>query len=407
MLQGKRIALGVCGSIAAYKAADLVSKLQQAGALVDVILSEHAEEVVRPLTFSTLSHRPVYTHLWEATGEAAARHIALGQEADLLMIAPATANTLARLAHGVADDMLTTVALASTAPLLLVPAMEHHMYQHPATQANLRLLAERGATLIPPEVGHLASGEVGIGRFPETPTILAHISGLLGRTGPLAGRRIVITAGGTREPIDPVRFVGNRSSGLMGCALAEEARDRGAQVVLIAGSVSVALPAGVEVRQVETALEMREAVHAAIAGADALVMAAAVADYRVDHPASQKIKKGSSAENADGTLSLRLVPNPDILRELAGVAAAQGLIRVGFAAETANLETHAAEKLLGKRLDLLVANDVSKVGSGFGTPTNEVTIFHADGRIEQLTLLPKHEVAAAIWERVTPLLPPH
>lgn len=408
-LDGKRIVLGVCGGIAAYKAADLVSKLQQAGALVDILLTEHAEEFVRPLTFAALSHRPVYTHLWEPTGEAAARHIELGQRAALLLVAPATAHTIARLAHGLADDLLATVALACPAPLLLVPAMEPHMYAHPATQANLRLLAERGATILPPEVGHLASGAVGVGRFPETATILVEARRLLGRSGALAGRRVVVTAGGTREPIDPVRYIGNRSSGLMGFAVAAEARDRGADVTLIVGAVSAPEPAGVTLVRAETAEEMRDAVRAAVADADALVMAAAVADYRAERPAAGKIKKDSAAENADGSLTLRLVRTPDILAELAaeaggGATRERPLVRVGFAAETERLAEHAARKLAAKRLDLLIANDVARAGSGFGTPTNEVTIFHADGRVEALALLPKTAVAAAIWDRIQPLL---
>jgi phosphopantothenoylcysteine decarboxylase/phosphopantothenate--cysteine ligase len=405
MIRDKRIVFGVCGGIAAYKAADVISKLQQARALVDVILTAHASKFVSALTFSALSQRPVYDDLWEPTGEAAARHIELGHVADLLVIAPATANTIARLAHGLADDMLSTVALSSPAPLLLVPAMESHMYEHPATQENLRLLGERGATILPPEVGHLASGAVGVGRFPETATILAHVRRILGRNGDLAGRRVIVTAGGTREPIDPVRYIGNRSSGLMGCALAEEARDRGAAVTLIAGVMTVPDPAGVDVVHVETTMEMRDAIYAALPGADALVMAAAVADYRVDHPAKQKIKKGSAAEQPDGSLTLRLVPNPDILAELAAAVDGRALTRVGFAAETNDLAANAAKKLARKQLALLVANDVTKQGSGFGVETNEVTIFHADGRIEPLALLPKTEVAAAIWDRVTPLLP--
>jgi phosphopantothenoylcysteine decarboxylase/phosphopantothenate--cysteine ligase len=405
MIRDKRIVFGVSGGIAAYKAADVVSKLQQAGALVDVVLTAHAREFVSALTFSALSQRPVYDDLWEPTGEAAARHIELGRGADLLVVAPATANTLARLAQGLADDMLATVALTCPAPLLLVPAMESHMYEHPATQANLRLLAERGATILPPEVGHLASGAVGVGRFPEPATILAQIRRLLGSNGSLAGRKVIVTAGGTREPIDPVRYIGNRSSGLMGCALAEEARDRGAEVVLVAGAMSVAPPAGVELIQIETATELRDAIYAALLGADALVMAAAVADYRVERPAKEKIKKGSAAEQPDGSLTLRLVPNPDILAELAAAEDGRALTRVGFAAETNDLVANAAKKLAKKHLALLVANDVTKQGSGFGVTTDEVTIFHADGRMEPLALLPKTEVAAAIWDRVTPLLP--
>ena len=402
-MQGKRIVLGVCGGIAAYKAADLTSKLQQAGALVDVVLTEHATAFVQPLTFSSLSHRSVYTNLWEPTGEAAAQHIALGQQADLLMIAPATANTIARLAYGLADDMLTTVALATTSPLLIVPAMEHHMYYHPATQANLRLLEQRGATILPPDEGHLASGAVGMGRFPDTPTILAAIHRLLGRAGDLAGRRVVVTAGGTREPIDPVRFVGNRSSGLMGFALAEAARDRGATVTLITGAYSAMPPAGIPLTHVESTREMLDAVLAECANADALIMAAAVADYTVATPATQKIKKGSAAENADGSLTLQLVPNPDILKELAKTPAVRSLVRVGFAAETEDIAANATRKLAAKDLDILVANDVARNDIGFQAPDNEVTLYHRDGTVEELPLQAKRAVADAIWDRVAPL----
>jgi phosphopantothenoylcysteine decarboxylase / phosphopantothenate---cysteine ligase len=407
MLTGKRIVVGVCGGVAAYKVADLVSKLRQAGADVDVILTEHAERFVSALTFSALSQRPVYGDLWEPTGEAAARHIALGREADLLLIAPATANTIAKLARGMADDLLTTVALATTAPLLLAPAMETHMYQHPATQANVRLLAERGAIVIPPESGRLASGEIGEGRLPETPVLLAWVNKTLGRGGDLAGARVVVTAGGTREPIDPVRYIGNHSSGLMGFALAEEARDRGAEVTLIAGAVSAPAPEGVSLRRVGTTLELRDATLEAIRDADALVMAAAVADYRVASPVSHKIKKGSAEENPDGSLTLHLTPNPDILaeiNELNAAGEAPGLIRVGFAAETTDVERNAVAKLARKGLDLLVANDVAKPGSGFGTETNEVILFNAGGAIERLPLMTKREVARVIWDHIAPLL---
>ena len=404
MLAGKRIVVGVCGGIAAYKAADLVSKLAQAGALVDVILTTHAAEFVRPLTFSTLSHRMVYTDLWEPTGEAAARHIELGAAADLLVIVPATANTIARLAYGFADDMLAATALSTTAPLLIAPAMEAHMLAHPATMANLRVLEERGATIIPPETGHLASGEIGSGRLPETATIIAHIQKLVGRQGDLAGIRAVVTAGGTQEPIDPVRYIGNRSSGRMGIALAEEARNRGAEVTLIVGTSSVPLPSGVTLQHAETAVAMRDAVRSAVAHADVLVMAAAIADYRAAKPSAQKIKKGSTDENADGSLTLHLLRNPDILAELATDMSSGGLIRVGFAAETNDLAENAQKKLASKSLHLLIGNDVSKEGSGFGTLTNEVTIYHTDGHSEPLALLPKAEVAEAVWDSIVPLL---
>ncbi len=421
VLRKKRIVVGVCGGIAAFKAVALVSQLQKAGALVDVVMTERASEFVSALSFSSLSHRPVYADLWEPTGQAAARHIELGREADLLVIVPATANTIAKLAHGIADNMLGAVALATTAPLLIAPAMEQQMYRHPATQANLAVLRERGAIIVEPEVGKLASGEVGAGRLPEPETLVQAIRQALGRTGPLAGRRVVVTAGGTQEAIDPVRFIGNRSSGLMGYALAEEARDRGAGVVLISGPVNLAAPYGIEVVRAPTALEMRAAVLMALGlgqadgpgapeqTADALVMAAAVADYRVEHPAAEKLKK----EPGSGGLALTLARNPDILGDVDAAlkqaeqragGAARRLVRVGFAAETTNLEAYARAKLEAKGLDLLVANDVSRADSGFGTVTNKVWLLHRDGQVEDLAVLPKTEVAAVIWERVEALL---
>ncbi len=413
MLLNKRILVGICGGIACYKAVELVSQLQQAGALVDVIMSEHAEEFVRPLTFSTMSHRPVYSDLWEPSGRAAETHIALGERAELLVIVPATANTIAKLAHGIADNMLTAVALATQAPLLLAPAMHHNMYTHPATQANLASLRERGAYIVEPEVGRLASGEVGVGRLPDTNVLLGAINAALGRKGDLAGRRVVVTAGGTQEPIDPVRFVGNRSSGKMGYALAIEARDRGAEVILISGPVALDAPYGVEVHRVETAVQMRDAVRSAVVDADVLVMSAAVADYRPAEAAAQKLKKGGAQERADQNgFSLRLVRNPDILEELAESVDKQGgderpkqrLVRVGFAAETNDLANYARAKLVAKRLDLLVANDVSRSDSGFGTDTNKVYIFHAGGAMEDLPVMPKTGVATAIWDRIVLLL---
>ena len=415
VLLNRRVLVGICGGIASYKAVELVSRLQQAGAIVDVIMSERAEEFVRPLTFSTVSHRPVYTDLWEPSGRAAETHIALAEEAELLVVIPATANTLAKLAHGIADNMLTAVALATRAPLLLAPAMHHHMYTHPATQANLALLQERGAYILEPEVGRLASGEVGVGRLPDISVLLGAIHVVLGRNGDLAGRRVVITAGGTQEPIDPVRFVGNRSSGKMGYALATEARDRGAHVILISGPVALDAPYGVDVWRVETAMQMREAVFNAVDEADALVMSAAVADYRPAVTAVQKLKKegkGAQEVDAEGGFNLRLVRNPDILGELADVSEPpevnherkKRLVRVGFAAETGDVITYARDKLAAKRLDLLVANDVSRSDSGFGAETNKVYIFHATGAMEDLPVMPKTGVAAAIWDRIVHLL---
>jgi phosphopantothenoylcysteine decarboxylase/phosphopantothenate--cysteine ligase len=417
MLLNRRVIVGICGGIAAYKAVELVSCLQQAGALVDVIMSEHAEEFVQPLTFSTMSHRPVYHELWEPSGQAAEVHIALAEKAELLAIVPATANTIARLAHGIADTMLTTVALATRAPVLLAPAMHHNMYTHAATQANLDLLRARGVAVVEPEVGRLASGEIGIGRLPETATLLGAIKAELGKNGDLAGRLVVVTAGGTQEPIDPVRYIGNRSSGKMGYALASEARDRGAQVILISGPVALAAPYGVEVTRVQTALQMRDAVVAAIQKADVLVMSAAVADYRPFQAATQKLKKAGSADaqlyQMGDEFSLHLVRTPDILRELALMLDEQAgeprlqrpLLRVGFAAETSNLVTYARAKLDAKNLDLLVANDVSRADSGFGSDTNQVLLFSKNGEMEKLPLLSKEEVAVQVWNRIVPMLP--
>jgi phosphopantothenoylcysteine decarboxylase / phosphopantothenate---cysteine ligase len=419
MLLNKHILVGVCGGIASYKAVELVSQLQQAGALVDVIMTEHAEDFVRPLTFATMSHRPVYGDLWEPSGKAAETHIALAEVADLLVVVPATANTIAKLAQGITDNMLTAVALATQAPLLLAPAMHKNMYTHPATQANLALLRDRGVSIVEPEVGRLASGEVGPGRLPETAVLLSAINVTLGKKGDLAGLRVVITAGGTQESIDPVRFVGNRSSGKMGYSLACEARDRGAHVILIAGPVALPPPYGVELHRVETAMQMLEAVLRFITDADVLVMSAAVADFRPAHPAAQKIKKsgdqpekqeGESEHGAEPGLTVHMVRNPDILQEVAGFVERsdkqrlQRLVRVGFAAETDNLVVHAQQKLLQKRLDLLVANDVSRSDSGFGSDTNKVLIFHADGSMEDLPVMPKTGVAAVIWNRIVPLL---
>jgi phosphopantothenoylcysteine decarboxylase / phosphopantothenate---cysteine ligase len=417
MLQGKHILVGICGGIASYKAVDLVSKLQQAGALVDVIMTDHAKEFVQPLTFATMSHRSVYHDLWEPSGEAAETHIKLAEQAELLVIVPATAHTIAKLAAGLTDNMLTTVALATHAPILLAPAMYHAMYTHPATQENLARLRSRGVAIVEPEVGRLASGAIGPGRLPDTDTLLDAISMTLGRNSDLAGRRVVVTAGGTHEPIDPVRFIGNRSSGKMGYILAEEARDRGAHVILISGPVALAPPYGIEYRQIETALQLRDAVFTAVQDADVLVMSAAVADFRPHRAAEQKIKKhhgGAEETTKREELSLHLVSNPDILEELAyihersseekPIPFAKDFIRVGFAAETEHLATNAREKLQNKQLDLLIANDVARSDSGFGTDTNKVLIFHANGTMEDLPVMPKTGVATAIWNRIVPLL---
>lgn len=376
-------------------------------------MTEHAEEFIRPLTFATMSHRPVYSNLWEPSGQAAEMHIALAEQAELLAVVPATANTIAKLANGITDSMLTAVALATKAPLLLAPAMYKEMYTHPATQVNLALLRERGAHIVEPEVGRLASGAIGPGRLPDTASLLGAISTTLGQYGDLAGRRVIITAGGTQEPIDPVRYISNRSSGKMGYSLATEARNRGAHVIVVSGPVALPAPYGVELHYINTARQMRDAVYDLITDADVLVMSAAVADFSPANPAQLKMKKSSNEgkghEGAE-TFSISLVHSPDILGELAETLedptqrAQRHLIRVGFAAETDNIITNARDKLHRKHLDLLVANDVTRSDSGFETNTNKVFIFHANGAIDDCPVMSKIDVAAAIWDRIVPLL---
>ena len=387
-----RVVLGVTGSIACYKAADLASKLTQEGALVDVILSHGASNFVTPLTFRSLTHRPVVTDLFDADSEQAVNHVAMAHEADVVLIAPATAHVIARLAHGFADDALTTTALASAAPLVVAPAMDGYMFDNPATQENLETLRRRGATIIGPESGHLASGLRGMGRMSEPAHIVDSLKVVLGRRGDMAGRSIVVSAGGTQEPIDPVRVLTNRSSGRMGYAIAQAARDRGASVTLVTAPTSLPDPAGVEVRRVATVAEMREAVLDACAGADAVIMAAAVSDYRPAEVASQKIKKGGAGE--DG-LVLRLVKNDDFFLEVPA-----GVLRVGFAAESEDLVANARGKLESKGLALIAANDITQEDSGFNVDTNRVVIIGRDGTEDALPLLTKYEVGHRLLDRV-------
>ncbi|OUM98604.1 MAG: phosphopantothenoylcysteine decarboxylase [Firmicutes bacterium ZCTH02-B6] len=394
-LSGKHIVLGVAGSIAAYKAADLASRLVQAGAQVDTVMTREATAFVAPLTFQALTHRPVITDLFDPRSELAIDHVAVAKRADAILLAPATAQLIARLAIGMADDAVTATVLASSAPVVICPAMETNMYQHPATQTNLARLKEWGAVVVEPARGRLASGAEGIGRLADPGTITGTLRWVLGRNGDLAGRRIVVSAGGTREAIDPVRYITNRSSGKMGHALAAAARDRGAQVTLVTTvTPDPETTAGVEVRRVESALGMLAAVEEAVQGADALIMAAAVADFRPESTATHKLKKGDADE-----WTLRLVRNPDVLATVSG-----SFIKVGFAAETADLRGNALAKLKAKGLHMIAANDVSEPGSGFDTDTNRVTLFHADGRVEALPLLPKADVAHLILDRLAALL---
>ena len=394
MLKGKTIVLGITGGIAAYKGADIASKLTQAGAKVRVIMTKSALEFVTPLTFHSLTMNSVVTNIFNMTGEKRISHVATGEAADVVVIAPATANIIAKLANGIADDMLTCTVLATRAPVIVAPAMHAAMFQNPVTQENIARLKARGVTIIEPAVGRLASGGIGPGRLPETEVIIGTIQKVLGRNGDLAKRRIIVTAGGTQEPIDPVRIISNRSSGKMGYALAEAARDRGAEVVLITAPTALPKPVGVEVVAVETASQMKEAVEKAVAQADALLMAAAVADYQVKSVAKSKIKK-----EAGGGLTLELVRTPDILSEVKG-----NFVRVGFAAESEDLIENARKKLESKRLDLIVANDVTEPGSGFGSDTNKVTLLGKDGKAESLPLLPKRNLADKILDKVVALL---
>ena len=400
ILSNKRIMLGVTGSIAAYKAADLASKLTQAGAQVDVILTGAAEKFVTPLTFQSVTGRRAYTDrdLWG--NEAHVLHVGLGHAADLLVIAPCTANTIAKLAHGQADTLLTVTALAMRSPLLIAPAMDGGMYDHAVTQENIEKLKKSGATFIGPAEGHLASGLSGVGRLLETFEIVGYIRILLGKDGPLAGKKVVVTAGGTQEPLDPVRVITNRSSGKQGYALAQAALDMGAQVTLITTPTALTPPVGARVINLETAKEMLEAVLAESADSDALVMASAVADFRPKSMAKDKIKKEG------GIPQIELEGTEDILKAVAGQRAETKCPRVvvGFAAESRDLLENATNKLKSKGLDFIAANDISAGDAGFAVETNRVTLLFADGRSESLPLISKAEVAEVILGWVSKLL---
>jgi phosphopantothenoylcysteine decarboxylase/phosphopantothenate--cysteine ligase len=394
----KRILLGVTGSIAVYKAVELASKLTQAGAQVDVILTPAAEKFVTPLTFQSVTGRKAYTDadLWG--GQAHVLHVGLGQSADLLVIVPCTANTLGKLAHGIADNLLTITALAARCPLLVAPAMDAGIYTHPATQDNIRILSERGAYFAGPGEGRMASGLVGKGRLAEPVELLGHIRLVMGRDGPLNGRKIIVTAGGTQEPIDPVRVLTNRSSGKQGYALAQAGIDAGGTVVLVSAPTALSTPVGAHLISITTAQEMLEAVLAESAGADALVMAAAVADFRPKQVAENKLKK------RDGIPKIELEAAPDILEAVAGMGYQRPQVVIGFAAESRDLLQNAEDKLKSKNLDMIVANDISAPDSGFDVETNRVTILYPDANKQLLSLMSKEEVAETIIARLAILL---
>ncbi len=394
MLSNKTIVLGITGSIAAYKAAAIASQLTQAGAKVNVIMTKEAIQFISPVTFRAITSRPVVTEMFDLASEFSIGHVSLAKAADIVVIAPATANIIAKLAAGIADDMLCCTVLATKAPVLIAPAMETNMYNNPVTQDNLSKLKARDFVIIAPATGWLASGKEGPGRLADINDIIGGICQVLERGGDLAGKHIVVTAGGTQEPIDPVRYISNRSSGKMGYALAEAARDRGAKVILVTAPISLPEPAGVDVIKVGTAQEMHQAVVKVTPQADALIMAAAVADYRPIKAAKDKIKKGEAG------LTLKLECTLDILGTVKG-----NFIKVGFAAESSNLVENARAKLKQKGVDFIVANDITASDSGFGTDTNRVTIIDREGKVDSLPLLAKREVADKVLDRVVELLP--
>lgn len=389
---GRFVVLGVTGSIAAYKVVELARRLTQAGATVQVIMTRSATEFVQPLTFHALTYRPVEVDMFSGLDERAAGHVAMGRQADLIVIAPATAHAIARLAHGFADDILATTVLASDCPVVLAPAMETHMWANAATQENVAALRARGWSVVDPEEGELASGMTGQGRLAAVERIEAAIAESLSADRPLAGRRVVVTAGPTLEPIDPVRVISNRSSGKMGYAVAAAARAAGAEVVLVTGPTALAAPAGARVVPIETAVELRDAVVAELPGADAVVMCAAVADYRPAEALGSKIKK----REAGTEVTLRLVENPDVLKAVVA-ARRPGTLVVGFKAETGDPLPDAGRMLREKGLDLVVANDVS--ADVFGADEDAVAFVSADG-VEELPRLPKAEVAARLIQRL-------
>ena len=394
-LSGRTIVLGVSGSIAAYKAVEVTSRLVQAGAAVEVVMTAAATKFVGPLTFRGITGREPFVDLWATAGPHAEPHVALGRSADLYLVVPASASTIARIAHGIADDFVSLTALAMRGPVLIAPAMDAQMWANAATQDNAATLRARGVEFLGPVEGRLASGEVGAGRLMEPAAIVDHVKARIGREyGDLAGVRIAVTAGGTREPADPVRFIGNRSTGKMGHAVAEAARDRGAAVVLIT-SAEIATPDATEVVHVETAREMLAALQAHVPRCAVLIMAAAVADYRPSEALERKQKRGSLEH-----WTLELERNPDLIASIAQ----EGLIKVAFAAETDDVLENAARKLETKGAQLIVANDVSAPDAGFAVDTNRIVILDRDGGRDELPLLSKYDCSQRILDRVAALL---
>lgn len=394
-LQNKCVVLGITGSIACYKSVDLASKLTQAGMLVEVIMTRGASKFVSPLSFSSITRSTVVTDMFDPQTELGIDHVSLAERADVLVVAPATAHTISKLSWGLADDALTTTALATQSPVIVCPAMDGHMFENAVTQENLGRLQSRGYIIAGPTEGRLASGMVGIGRMLEPLDILGHVCQVLGGNGDLAGRKIVVSAGGTREPIDSVRYVSNYSSGKMGYAIAEAARDRGATVALVAAPNSLPDLVGIQHVNVVTAKEMNDAIRVSCQDADALVMGAAVSDWRPESEATHKLKKG---ENKHWTLEL--IRTPDILANVKG----KNIVKVGFAAETEDLKSNALIKLERKGLDIIAANNIRSEDSGFGSDTNRILLLDSNGGSEQLDLMSKYDVGHRILDRVSTIL---
>ena len=389
----KTIVLGITGSISAYKAADLAARFTKDGFRVDAVFTDSAMKFASPMTLRNLTGRPVVTTMWELSTEFSVEHVALSEVADVVLVAPASANIIARLANGIADDMRTCTVLATKAPVIIAPAMNDNMWANQVTQDNVAKLKKRDFIFVGPAYGRLASGKMGLGRLTELDEIYGVTLQVLGKKGDLAGKHIVVTAGGTQEPVDPVRCLTNRSSGKMGYAIAEAARNRGAAVTLVSGPTAVTKPAGIKIVDVKTAEEMLKAVLQATKKANALIMAAAVADFRPARASGSKIKRQEL-----GDLTLKLEKTPDILEQARG-----NFIRVGFAAESDNVIANAIDKVKRKGLDLIVANNITEKGSGFGTDTNRVAIIDSKGKVEKLPLMSKYEIADKLLDRVAVL----
>jgi phosphopantothenoylcysteine decarboxylase / phosphopantothenate---cysteine ligase len=393
-LAGRRVVVGVTGSIAAYKAVSLVRLLADRGAVVDVAMTPSATQFVTPLTFESLTHRPVVHDVMALDADQQIAHVELAEGADAIVVAPATANMIAELAAGLVQNAVTAVACASRAPVVVAPAMDAGMWTHPATQRNVETLRGFGYYLVEPEVGALASGLTGVGRLAEPPRIVEAVERLFARAGELEGLHVVVSAGGTREPLDPVRFIGNRSSGKMGVAIAEAARDRGARVTLVAGAMTASPPRGVQVVDATTAADMREQILRMAPSADILVMAAAVADFAPKRPSARKIKREGPG------LQVELVPNPDIVAEVGEMPEDVRPFLIGFAAESDDLEANATGKLRDKGLDLIVGNVVGGPFDAIGSDENKVTVFGVDGQLTDWPMLPKRQVAERLWDLI-------